>query len=76
MKNKQLNQRYEYLRQRLLAMGNFHPEMKANCLQILEDMSPTFKRGLHNSFYEMVMLIEDQRLYIEHLEKLNNNNED
>ncbi len=72
MQKEQLNERYEKLRQYLLAWGNFHPEMKANCLQILENMSPNLTKQFPAASCSMIMLIEDQRLYIEELEKSNN----
>ena len=74
MQNEQLNERYEELRQYLLAWGSFHPDTKANCMKILEKMKPELRKHLPAPLGSVIMLIEDQRLYIEKLEKELNNN--
>lgn len=68
MNKELLEQRYEDLRQIVLAMGSFLPDEKMNLLQILHHMNPVFKQHLNPYLFLSLELIEDQKLYIEKLE--------
>ena len=66
---KEMEDRYENLRQYLLQHFSFDPEAKMNCAQILDNAFPSARARLPDSTYAMVVLVEDMKLYIEHLEK-------
>lgn len=68
MSKELLQQRYEDLRQHMLAIGGYSPDEKLNLMGIMYNMRPSFKQALSPHLFKTLELIEDQKLYIEKLE--------